>query len=148
MAGRFRLERLLHLRERVRQLRQNEAAALAAELRRLERAQQAFTAKRDEQARDEARALAADTLAVDDFAIGRRYERALEEDAERCVEEQATTSAALAVKRDQVVGARREERKLERIRDAHERRRAEEAARADERALDEHAIQTHRRKGE
>jgi flagellar export protein FliJ len=148
MAGRFRLERLLHVRERVRQLRQNEAAALAAEVRRLERAREELVAAREQQGRDEARALAGAPLAADDFAIGRRYDRGLAEDAERCVEEHAATSAALVAKREQVTGARQEERKLERIRDAHERRRAEDAARADGRALDEHAIQTHRRKGE
>ncbi len=144
MARRFRLERMLRLRERLRQLRQNEAAALAAEVRRLERARTELTASREARARDEQRAAAA-PVDAETFALGRLYDRALAESESRCDAAYAATTTALVAKREEITGARREERKLERVRDAHDRRSAEEAAREADRVLDELAVQGHRR---
>ena len=145
MARRFRLERLLRVRERVRQLRQNEAAALAAEVRRLERAREALIDTRDRRARGEADALARAPLDAETFVVGRSYDRGLAEDAERCSADHGTAASALEAKRGEVTAARRDERKLERLRDLHQQREAEEEARAAERLLDEIGARGRRR---
>ncbi len=144
--ARFRLERLLRVRERVRQLRQHEAAALAAEVRRLERERSALAAAREQQADGERDSLARAPLDAASFVIGRLYDRGLADDEARRAHERDAMITAREAKRAEVTAARQEERKLERLREAHTARAAEERARDDERLLDEIAARGHRRR--
>ena len=94
---------------------------------------------------EEAQAAAAGTLSPEGLRLGRAYDRALAT-AEAAWNARAdATRAALAAKREELVRARWEERKLGRLEQQHRVRVAEEEAQADARTLDELAMARHAR---
>ncbi|MEW6269002.1 MAG: hypothetical protein AB1689_06850 [Thermodesulfobacteriota bacterium] len=142
---RFRLERLLHLRARLRVLRQIEAERIAAERRRREQARSQLGAEREEALALAAHAAAQGAAGATTLRLAHAYAPALaarEVDAERAL---ADAAERLRTKRADIARERAEERKLTHLEERHRARVAAEATRAEERLLDETILARHAR---
>ena len=145
MAEPFRLARVLRLREQIRRLRAHEAEQLAAHLAAVRAAAARVATERERAALEEGRAAMARTLTPEQLLVGRRYDAALAASERAYGDEIARTKAALDAKRAELLHDRQEEEKYSRLADAHRLRQQQEALRDAERALDEIAIDRHRR---
>ncbi|MCC6764874.1 MAG: hypothetical protein IT293_09445 [Deltaproteobacteria bacterium] len=148
MGASFRLARVLRLREQMRRLRGHEAEALAARLGAARREAMRILAERERRGEEEAEAARAGLLTPETLQVGRAYDAALAAAEAAQAEEIARLGRALEVKRAELLRARQEEEKYVRLEAVHRQRVLEEEARALERALDEVAVDRHRRRKE
>jgi len=141
----FRLQRVLRVREQLRKLRQHEAEELAARVAAARLAAARLAEEHERAGAVEAADAAAGRLTPESLRVARDYERALG-DAEAALRaEVCRLAVALEGKRVELRRARQEEEKYVRLADAHRQRVVAEEAREAERALDEIAIDRHRR---
>jgi flagellar export protein FliJ len=145
MAGAFRLARLLRLRSQLRRLREHEAATLARRVAALTAEAAAVAAERERQGEAEARAAAAGMLTPARLHLGREYAAALADAERKCRIALHEAARQLDAKRDELLASHREERKVQRLEEGHRARVAEAATQGVARALDEVAIDRHRR---
>jgi flagellar export protein FliJ len=145
MAGTFRLARLLRLRTQLRRLREHEAATLARRVETLTAEAAEVAAERERQGDAEARAAAAGLLTPAQLHLGREYAAALADAEQKCRTALHEASRQLAAKRDELLASHREERKVQRLEEGHRARVAEASTQHAARALDEVAIDRHRR---
>jgi flagellar export protein FliJ len=139
MAFRFRLARVLRLRTRLRQQTQDELAAMAANLAAL-RAEVA--AAREAQAAAHAALAEAARVGVTGEELGHwaAYERGLVGREKALAAESDRVTEAIVRGRAELVERRRDERKLERLRERLGNRAQAEEARQEERVLDDLAL--------
>ena len=145
MPAPFRLARVLRLHEQLRRLRAHEADQLAAQLNAARRAAARLAAERERCAEDEGRAARAGLLTPATLQVGRTYDDVLATREEEARAEIERLAAALERKRAELRRERQEEEKYVRLADAHRQRTLAEEARELDRALDEIAIDRHRR---
>ena len=145
MAEPFRLERVLRVRAQLRKLRQHETEELAARLAGARVAAARLADERERCGAAEAADAAAGRLTPERLRVARDYERALGDAEMTQLAEVARLVAALERKRVELRRERQEEEKYVRLADAHRQRVLAEEARESERALDEIAIDRHRR---
>lgn len=141
--AKFRLERVLRLRERVRELRQLEAGALGARRGALESLRQQADLDRERVLEEQGRAAVERPMGVEELRLGLVYAAALAATEARLAREVAEAEQALLAKREEVARERREERKLLRLEELHRERVEAREARHAELLLDELAL--HRR---
>jgi len=145
MTTSFRLARVLRLRRQLRRLRRQEADALAAGVATLEEEGRQLATLRTRLGEEEAAAAAAGVLTPALLQLRRAYDHALAA-RERTAAARATEQrSALDAKREELLEARREERKLLRLEAVHRQRVAEAEGRRLDRLLDELALQAHGR---
>jgi flagellar export protein FliJ len=145
MGREFRLARVLRLKTQLRQLRQLELEAMAADLASLEREASVLATARDRVAEDEAEAAHDGTLSAPLLHLMRSHAAALADLEQRAVMRVKETHALLEAKRAELREERIEEKKLVRLGEYHQERRAAEDGRTTANMLDELAIQGHER---
>lgn len=145
MAAPFRLARVLRLREQLRRLRAHEAEQLAAQLTAARQEAMHIATERERCGEEEGRAALAGLLTPVSLQIVRTYDGALASRERAQHAEVERLAAALEVKRAELRRERQEEEKYVRLAEAHRQRTMAEEARELDRALDEIAIDRHRR---
>lgn len=145
MAEPFRLARVLRLREQIRRLRTHEAEQLASRRAAVRAELERLAAEREQCGVAEGHAALSGTLTPDTLRVGRAYEAALAVAERTRALELVQLGHALEAKRAQLLRDRQEEEKYVRLAAAHRVRVLEDEARETERALDEIAVDRHRR---
>ncbi len=148
MAAPFRLARIQRLREQIRRLRTHEAEQLAARLAAARAEAARLVAERERIGALEGDAAAVGVLTADGLRVGRAYDAALANAEAVRAAEIVAVGHALDAKRAEVLRARQEEEKYVRLAEAHRQRTLEDEARETDRALDEIAVDRHRRRKE
>lgn len=128
MAFRFRLERVLRLREQLRREAQRELEAVSCRAARLWAAARARETEAERVLAAEAEAIASGELTGADLRVYRDYEASQHAQRVALVERAMAAEREAAIRRAALLERRREERQLERLRE-RARGRAEEAAR-------------------
>lgn len=142
----FRLERIVRLRTRLRELRAAEFAEEKARLRGLQESLE-HTRRLRTQSLEEEGAMTR-TAPVDDavFQTGRAWVQGLEIRERQLLADIASAEETITAKRQEVLMARQEEDKLVHVEERHAIREAAEIERQGAVALDEFAQQAHRRR--
>jgi flagellar export protein FliJ len=146
MAAPFRLARVLRLREQLRRLRTHEAEQLVTELAAARAEVARIAGEREHNGAVEAAEAVAGRLTVESLRVGRAYDAALAAAEAVRVADAVRIGHALDAKRAEVLRARQEEEKYVRLAEAHRERILEDETRETDRALDEIAVDRHRRK--
>lgn len=144
----FRLQRVARVRARQRELRSSELQERRARLSQLEAELVDTRAAGDRYLREEAQRAKGGSLDEATFRFGRSWVRALgrrEADLTVAIEDART---AVEEKRLELVDARREEQKLERLEERHEARARDEELRRTQEGLDEFSLQARLRVAE
>jgi len=142
----FRLARIHRLREQLRRLRAHEAEQLAGRLAAARGEIVRLEAERERVVAEEGRAAVAGTLTPESLRVGRAYDAALADAEAIAARAVVEIGRALEAKRAELLEARQEEEKYTRLAAAHRQRVLEEEARELDRALDEIAVDRHRRR--
>ena len=145
MGAPFRLARVLRLREQVRRLRSHEVAQLATRLAAVRTEAVRLAGERERLGVVEEQQAIAGTLTPDTLRVGRAYDATLAAVERIHAEEIGRLGHALAAKRAELLRDRQEEEKYVRLAAAHRLRGLEDEARHADRALDEIAVDRHRR---
>ncbi|HZR84490.1 MAG TPA: hypothetical protein VFD92_25550 [Candidatus Binatia bacterium] len=145
MAVAFRLGRVLRLRETLRRTRQDDVARLVVRRAGVEGERRRVVSERARVLEGEAEAAAHMVLDPAFLSLSRQFEAALAATESHLAEAAAELDRLVARGREELIGERREERKLLTLAERHRARlELEERWRAD-RELDELALARHRR---